>query len=73
MSMIGAIVVIAVGGIISLVKYTEIGETIVNRISTYYADYGWFPFLIIFTLTGAAVISASCVKSIKTLESMDIQ
>lgn len=72
-SMIGAIVAISVGGIIALVKYTELGEKIFNQIYSYYLDYGSLPFLILLTIIGAIMIGSSCVKSIKTLETMEIQ
>lgn len=73
MSMIGAIVVIVVGGIIALVKYTELGEKIFNQIYTYYVDHGSIPFLILFTIVGTIVVITSCIKSIETLETMEIQ
>lgn len=73
MSMIGAIVVIVVGGIIAFVKYTEFGDEIFNRISAYYLDNGALPFLGLFTIVGAVVVIISCKKSIKTLEMMEIQ
>lgn len=73
MSMIGAIVAVVVGGVIALIKYTEFGEKLFNKIYIYYIDYGSFPFLIFFTIVGAIVVSISCLKSIKTLETMEIQ
>lgn len=73
MSMIGAIVAVVVAGIITFVKYTKLGEEIFNQIYTYYIDHGSLPFLILFTIVGAVVISISCIKSIKTLETMEIQ
>lgn len=73
MSMIGAIVAVAIGGIVALVKYTEMGDKIFNKIYTYYIDYGSIPFLALFTIVGAIVISTSCKTSIKTLETMEIQ
>jgi ABC-2 type transport system permease protein len=73
MSLIGAIVAVVVGGMIALVKYTEFGDNAFKQVSAYYMDYGSIPFLVIFTLVGAVIISASCIKSIKTLETMDIQ
>lgn len=72
-SMIGAAVAVSIGGIIALVKYTELGEKIFNQIYSYYLDYGSLPFLILLTITGAVMISSSCIKSIKTLETMEIQ
>lgn len=73
MSMIGAIVVVVVGGIIALVKYTEFGDKIFNHIYTYYLDHGSLPFVILFTIVGTIVVITSCIKSIKTLETMEIQ
>lgn len=73
MSMIGAVVAVVVGGIVALVKYTKFGEEVFNKIYIYYIDYGSFPFLILFTIVAAIVVSISCLKSIKTLETMEIQ
>jgi len=73
MSMIGAIVVVGAGGIIAFVKYTALGGKIYNEIYSYYTDYGSLPFLILFTIVGALAISTSCKKSIRTIETMEIQ
>ena len=73
MSIIGAIVAIAIGGVVALVKYTSFGEDIFNRIYTYYIEHGSLLILVFFTVAGAAVVSLSCAKSIKTIESMEIQ
>ncbi|OXM17022.1 ABC-2 transporter permease [Paenibacillus herberti] len=73
MSLIGAIVAVVVGGVIALVKYTELGYKVFNQIYTFYMDYGSIPFLVLFTIVGAAVVSTSCKKSIQMLETMEIQ
>lgn len=73
MSMVGAVVAVVVGGIVALVKYTKFGGELFNKLYGYYIDYGSLPFLIFFTIAGAAVVSISCLKSIKALEAMEIQ
>ncbi|SDS05050.1 hypothetical protein SAMN05444162_0625 [Paenibacillaceae bacterium GAS479] len=72
MSLIGAIVAVVVGGVIALVKYTELGDKFFNQSYTFYMDYGSIPILVLFTIVGAAVVSTSCKRSIQTLETMEI-
>jgi len=73
MSIIGAIVAIVIGAIVTAVKYTEWGNTIFNKMYTYYIDYGSLPFVVLFTIVGIIVIGTSCKTSIRTLETMEIQ